>query len=135
MDHAKALIIKFVMVAVVLGIILSAIFDMSFGDTMAISVVLTILAYVLGDLMIFRRENEQEEDNQRNMMATISDFVLAFLVVWLMGRSLAPDLDDILWAALASSIVIAGGEWFFHKYLHNLFHHGTRRESTGYGGN
>ncbi|AJO24225.1 YndM family protein [Weizmannia coagulans] len=134
MDHAKALVIKFIMVAVVLGIILSAIFNMPFGDMIATSVVLTILAYVLGDLMIFKRENEREEDTQRNIMATVADFVLAYLVVWLMGRSLAPDMDNLLWAALASSIVIAAGEWFFHKYLHHLFHHTPDREFTGYGG-
>lgn len=134
MEHAKALVVKFIMVAVVLGIILSAIFNMPFGDMIATSVVLTILAYVLGDLMIFKRENEREEDTQRNIMATVADFVLAYLVVWLMGRSLAPDMDNLLWAALASSIVIAAGEWFFHKYLHHLFHQTPDREYTGYGG-
>jgi len=54
MNHLKALVIKFVMIAAVLGIILAGIFDFAFSDTLVISLVLTLLAYIVGDLGIFQ---------------------------------------------------------------------------------
>lgn len=121
MDHVKALVIKFVMIAVVLGIVITGIFDGELGDTLLISLILTILAYVLGDLMIFRKAGNDHDRNsdhvKRNTIATISDFVLSFLVIWLVGKSLFTDDSDVLKAAMISALIIAVGEWFFHKYL------------------
>ncbi|MGR6898766.1 YndM family protein [Rummeliibacillus sp. TYF-LIM-RU47] len=121
MEHVKAIFIKFVMIAVVLGIVLSGIYDGDIGNTILISVVLTIVAYVLGDLLIFRKASDNHEPNadqvKRNTIATISDAVLAFLVVWLMGRELFNNDVNIVQASLISAIIIAVGEWFFHKYL------------------
>ncbi|MDN7245228.1 DUF2512 family protein [Planococcus shenhongbingii] len=136
MNHLKALIIKFVMIAVVLSIILTGIYDVEFGDTLLISLVLTLLAYALGDLMVFRKTgnqtahghagnthaNNHENHKKRNTMATIADIVLSFLVIWLMGDALINNSEDIVQAALISAIVIGAGEWFFHKYLdRNVF--------------
>jgi purine-cytosine permease-like protein len=121
LDHVKAILIKFVMIAVVLGIVLTGIFDGEFSDTLLISAVLTIVAYVIGDLFIFRRAGDDHERNadhaQRNTIATVSDAVLAFAVIWLMGKNLFINDGDVLKAALISAIIIAAGEWFFHKYL------------------
>jgi len=121
LDHVKALIIKFVMVAVVLGIVLTGIYDGEFGDTLLISAVLTIVAYVIGDLLIFRKAGDDHERNadhaKRNTIATVSDAVLTFFVVWLMGKSLFINDGDVLAASFISAIIIAAGEWFFHKYL------------------
>jgi amino acid transporter len=121
MDHLKALVIKFVMILVVLGIILTGIYDGEFEDTLLISLVLTLVAYFLGDLMIFRKAGDDHDRNsdhvKRNIIATISDAVLAFVVIWLMGKSLFTDDGDVVTAALISALIIAAGEWFFHKYL------------------
>lgn len=121
MDHVKALVIKFVMIALVLGVVVTGIFDGEFEDTLLISLILTILAYVLGDLMIFRKAGNDHDRNsdqvKRNTIATISDFVLSFLVIWLVGKSLFTDDSDVLTAAVISALIIAVGEWFFHKYL------------------
>lgn len=121
MDHLKALLIKFVMIAVVLGIVISGIFAGEFEDTLLISVVLTIVAYTIGDLLIFRKadndNNRHADHNKRNTMATIADAVLAFLVIWFMGKNLFTDDNEVLMASLISALIIAIGEWFFHKYL------------------
>jgi len=121
MDHVKALVIKFVMIVVILGIVISGIFDGEFKDTLLISLILTVLAYVLGDLLIFRKAGDDHHRNsdhvKRNTIATISDFILSFLVIWLMGKSLFTDDSEVLVAALISALIIAVGEWFFHKYL------------------
>ena len=105
------------MIAVVLGLVLSAGFDYPFGDTMLISLILTILPYVLGDLFIFRKTGDSWAQTKRNTIATISDGILAFLVIWIMSEQLVPTNTDIVLASLISTLLIAVGEWFFHKYL------------------
>ncbi|WP_050183981.1 DUF2512 family protein [Domibacillus robiginosus] len=123
MEHVKALLIKFVMIAVLLSIILTGIYNGEFSDTLLLSVVLTVVAYVLGDLFVFYRSGSDYKypaDHthfQRNFTATICDAVLTFFVVWLMGRSLFINDGDVLVASFVSAIAIAAGEWFFHKYL------------------
>ena len=131
MDHVKAIIIKLIMMTVVLGIILTGIFDGEFSDTLWISIVLTILAYVIGDLLIFRKAGDDSDHTKRNIIATLSDAVLTFIIVYFMGKDIFVGNDNDLWkAALLSAIVIAVGEWFFHKYLdRNVFDekHGHNR--------
>lgn len=116
MNHIKALVMKFIMIAVILTLVLTWIFGANFSDTLVISLVLTIVAYALGDLAIFRQGNRYEH-GKRNTTATISDFVLSFLVIWLMGEWIVEDTVNMAAAALVSAIVLALGEWFFHKYL------------------
>ena len=143
MNHVKALIIKFVMIAAVLLIILTGIYDVEFGDTLLISLVLTLVAYVLGDLLIFRKTGDRSNNNRandnnsdqkkRNTIATVGDIVTAFLVIWLMGEALLADTQDLMQAAIISALVIGAGEWFFHKYLdRNVFpeKHGHTTNTT-----
>ena len=117
MEHVKALLIKVVMVTAVLSLILSGIFDGEFGDTLVISLVLTLAAYILGDLIIFRYAGDNY--TSRNIVATLSDAVLAFAIIYFMGAYMYSGVDDLMWASLLSAVVIGGGEWFFHKYLNN----------------
>lgn len=109
------------MITVVLGIVLSGIYDGEFSDTLLISAVLTILSYIVGDLLLFRKSGNDMEVNsdhsKRNTIATLADAVLSFLVIWLMGKSLFLNDGDVLQASLISALLIAAGEWFFHKYL------------------
>ncbi|PLR95540.1 DUF2512 family protein [Bacillus sp. T33-2] len=119
MDHLKALLIKFVMIAAVLLIVLTGIFDFEMGDSLLISLVLTVAAYVLGDLFIFRNSGDESDYGKRNLIATASDAVLAFLIIYLMGKALFVGDDNLVTAALLSTVLIGVGEWFFHKYLDN----------------
>jgi uncharacterized BrkB/YihY/UPF0761 family membrane protein len=116
-EHIKAIIIKLVMITVVLGIILSGIFDGEFSDTLWISVILTVLAYVLGDLLIFRHAGD--DYTKRNIIATLADAILTFAIVYFMGKDIFVGDNDLFSAALLSAVVIGIGEWFFHKYLNN----------------
>ncbi|WP_160725341.1 YndM family protein [Bacillus sp. USDA818B3_A] len=119
MDHIKAIIIKLVMITVVLGIILTGIFDGEFSDTLWISVVLTVLAYVIGDLFIFRKAGDDSDYTKRNITATLADAVLTFVIVYFMGKDIFAGDNDMFEAALLSAIVVGIGEWFFHRYLNN----------------
>jgi len=119
MDHLKAIIIKFVMIAVVLGIIVSGIFGGEFSDTLWMSAVLTVLAYIIGDLGIFRNIGDDSDYTKRNAIATLSDAILTFAIVYFMGKDIFVGDDNLFSAALLSAIVVGIGEWFFHKYLDN----------------
>lgn len=117
MKHLKALVIKFVMSAVVLGIVLTGIYNYDFIDSMLISVILTVAAYALGDLLVYRNAADDSDYKKRNIIATISDLILSFLVIWIMGASLFGNNSTIIQGSIVSAIVITIGEWFFHKYL------------------
>ncbi len=119
MEHVKALIIKLVMVTAVLGIIITGIFDGEFSDTLLISIVLTVLAYILGDLLIFRHAGNDTEYTKRNTIATTADVVLTIATIYLMGKYIFVGDNDLITAAILSAIIVGIGEWFFHKYLNN----------------
>lgn len=108
MKHITALLIKFVMIAVVLSIVLGIMTDLSFGNILTMSVSVTIIAYVIGDLLILSVAN--------NTVATISDVGIAFLAIYLYNILIDADLISG-WDALVAAVVIGVGEWFFHKYV------------------
>jgi len=111
MKHVRALAIKFISSLVLLYMILGVAFDMSFGNVFLISLVLGAVSYLIGDLFILPKTN--------NTIATIADFGLAFLLIWLIGDSITYG-DDIVTAAFASAVGVALFEYFFHKYMDNI---------------
>lgn len=110
-------IVKFVMITAVLLIVLAWIFDVPVLDAFLISLALTALSYVMGDLFIFLHAGEPTDQNTRNSIATFVDFTVAFLLIWLIGRILGSTNEELLVPALLSALILAGGEWFFHKYV------------------
>ncbi|MFA7745007.1 YndM family protein [Salinicoccus roseus] len=110
-EHVKALLIKAVMTLAVLWIVLGAGYGMDFWPMILVTtVVLGVISYFAGDLGILPAAG--------NMVATISDLVLTFLVVWLLGL-LMTDISGgtVPMAALISAVVIAVGEYLFHMYM------------------
>ncbi|MDQ1002327.1 uncharacterized BrkB/YihY/UPF0761 family membrane protein [Neobacillus niacini] len=110
MKHVKAMAIKFVSSLVLLSLILGLLYDMSFGNIFLITLVLGVAAYLIGDLLILPRTN--------NTVATIADFGLAFLIIWLMSRSLTYG-DNHFSMSLIAAIGVALFEYMFHKYVAN----------------
>ena len=112
MKHIKPLAIKFISSLVLLSIILGLFFDMSFGNIFLITLVLGVVSYVIGDLFILRRTN--------NIIATLADLGLAFLVIRFMGDALANgDNGDMFTMSLIAAIGVALFEYAFHKYVAN----------------
>jgi F0F1-type ATP synthase assembly protein I len=131
LKHVIALAIKFVMIAAVLLIILTGFFDVSFADTLSISLALTLIAYAMGDLLIFRRAGDRSEQSTRNSIATIADVAVAILVIWIVGEALVGSGTDIVTPAIISGLFIGGGEWFFHQYLDSkVFRERAERRSS-----
>jgi hypothetical protein len=112
MKHIKPLAIKFISSLVLLSVILGLFFDMSFGNIFLITLVLSVVSYVIGDLFILRRTN--------NIIATLADLGLAFLVIRFMGDALANgDNGDMFTMSLIAAIGVALFEYAFHKYVAN----------------
>lgn len=111
MEHVKALLIKAVMTLAVLWVVLGAGYGMDFWPMIpVVMIVLGVISYFAGDLGILPAAG--------NMVATISDLVLTFIVVWLLGL-LMTDISGatVVVAALISAVVIAVGEYLFHIYM------------------
>ncbi|KZL91780.1 DUF2512 family protein [Clostridium magnum] len=110
MKHITALLIKFVMTAIVLEIVLYMLTELRFTSILYIAAAVTILAYIIGDLLILRATN--------NTVATIADVGLALATIYMF---------NFLWNAttisftnaLICAVVIGVGELFFHKYVSN----------------
>ena len=111
MNYTKALIIKFIASLVLLYIVLGLFYGMPFGYIFVITSILVVTSYFLGDIFILQRTN--------NTVATIADFGLAFLAIWLMRSNLTYGAN-LFTAALIGAVGVALFEFFFHKYLVNL---------------
>ncbi|MGO1057736.1 DUF2512 family protein [Planococcus sp. FY231025] len=131
MNHVIAFIIKFVMIAAVLLIILTWIFDVPFVDTLLISLALTAVSYVMGDLLIFLHAGKPEDQSTRNSIASFVDFVTAFLLIWLIGQLLSGTMSEMVAPALIAALVLTAGEWFFHKYVDYKVMAGYNNYKTG----
>ena len=108
MKHVYALIIKYIMVTVMLYIVLGLFYRVGFGDILFLSLIVTALIYLLGDLLVLPMGG--------NVMATVADFAIALVAVWLVGGFWLNYGISIV-PALYAAILIGAGEWFFHKYL------------------
>ena len=108
MKHVYALLIKFLMVTIILEILLSTLTDLTLTEILYVSATVTVLAYVLGDLLILPASN--------NTVATLADVGLAIAVIYLFNYVWI--LRYINWTAtIISAAAIGLGEWFFHKYV------------------
>lgn len=110
MQHGKALAIKGVMSLVVLYLVLGVGFGISFGNVLLITLILGILSYLLGDVFILPKTS--------NMMATMADLGMAFVIIWLLGMAFTSlSVGSMALAAVIAAIVMALGEYFFHIYI------------------
>ncbi|MDF2590017.1 MAG: hypothetical protein K0S41_3858 [Anaerocolumna sp.] len=108
MRHISAILIKFVMVTIVLGITLSVMTNLTFTDILYVSATVTILAYVVGDLLILSITN--------NVVATIADAALALATIY--AFNFIWEFKNISFTdSLITALILGVGEWFFHKYV------------------
>jgi uncharacterized membrane protein len=113
MKHITALFIKYAMITVILGIVIAIFTEVRLSHILYISLGVTLLAYVIGDLLILPAAN--------NTAATIADAGIALLLVYLSNFIWNVRLIPF-WVALICGLLVAAGEWFFHKYVdRNVF--------------
>jgi hypothetical protein len=109
----KALFMKFLMITAVLWVVLSLIYDVSFTDVVITSVVLTAVGYV-GDVFILPKIG--------NVWAAISDFVIAYAIIYFLGSYIYEQPLALGTAAFISALILMVGELLLHRYMHtNIF--------------
>lgn len=83
--------------------------DASFIPAAITATILTLIAYFIGDLLILRMTN--------NIIATLSDAVLAFLFLWIAGFVMNWSLSFM--EILFISLLLGVAEWVLHRYVFN----------------
>ncbi|MEH7459664.1 DUF2512 family protein, partial [Bacillus sp. JJ1127] len=76
MNHIVALLIKYTAISAVLLMISGIFQDVSIPRILLISLLITGTAYLIGDLFVLPKYG--------NMVATIADFGLSFLGIWVL---------------------------------------------------
>lgn len=104
MEHISALGIKLIMVTLILGITLGLIGGADFGQVLLASAMVTLIAYVVGDLIILPATS--------NWIAVLADAGLVWATLRLMFATVAMG-----WPLLLSVVGLAIGEYFFHAYM------------------
>ncbi|KEK25320.1 YndM family protein [Bacillus gaemokensis] len=117
MKHMVALLIKYTAISAVLLLILGIFQGVSIPIILFITLVITGVAYLIGDLFILSKYG--------NTVATIADFGLSFLGIWVLtylltNINVTRDITaSSFWAALLISVV----EILFHIYMKRLVLH------------
>lgn len=118
MNHLITLVIKYVMIAVVSEIVLGVYSNLSIKEILLLSLAVTVITYLIGDLLILYVFN--------NSVAAVADAGLCWMIIYL-ANYMWPARDVPLLTALAAAAVIGVGEVFLHIYVEkNILHHGPK---------
>ncbi|MBO8155708.1 MAG: DUF2512 family protein [Bacillaceae bacterium] len=109
MRHWQAIGIKIALIATVVYSVYPLFGQAGFWNLFWLSIILTGVSYALGDLFLLKRYG--------NLVATIADFGLFFLVLWLSGLLLSPDPLDAFLAAFFTALFITFVEPFVHLFI------------------
>jgi hypothetical protein len=96
------------MTAVILEIALLLLSNISFSGILLIALVVTVISYIIGDMIILPATN--------NIVATIADMGLATVTIYLFNFLWSRG-DIPFLSALVAGVVLGVGEWFFHKII------------------
>lgn len=108
-QHAKAIGIKFIIVSIVIFSHFGIFYNVSLGKLFIMSGIVTGLAYVLGDLLMYPRFG--------NILATLFDFALSFGSVWVLTYALIGMSMPLTFMSLVAAFLIAITEPLFHTYM------------------
>ncbi|HWT27135.1 MAG TPA: DUF2512 family protein [Mobilitalea sp.] len=108
MKHVTNLLIKFVMVAVILEVVLLILTRLTFGRILWLSLIITVVAFLIGDLLILPASN--------NIVASIADVGLALVVIFIYNYYWTTTRISFV-NSLVASVILGVGEWFYHRYI------------------
>lgn len=108
MEHISALIIKYLMTAFILEVSLLLLTDLSFSQILWVSLVVTGISYLVGDMIILQASN--------NVIATIADMVLTAITIYLFNFFWNRN-DISLFSCVVAGVVLGFGETFFHMII------------------
>ena len=108
MKNIINLVIKVAFIFVILFLLIPVFGKGTWTQTMITGLILAILAYITGDLWILPKFG--------NLAAVLADLGIAALVIWLMMKAL-PHFVLTATGVWIIALVLAIGEWVFHRYL------------------
>ena len=108
MKNSLNFIIKLAFIYLMLFLLIPIFGKSTWTQTMISGLILAVLAYIIGNLWLLPKYG--------NLVAVLADFGLAALVIWLMMNGL-PQFVLTVTGVWVIALVLALGEWFFHKYL------------------
>lgn len=109
MKHLKAIGIKFIIMTTILLSIVSIFEYVSVAEIIVMSAILTLAAYVIGDLWILPKMGY--------VAATIGDLFFAYASVWLLLYVFLGTAFPIATASIYIAIIISITESVFHIYM------------------
>lgn len=123
MRHLTALVIKFIIVAVTLVILLGIFTNLSTRQILLVSLAITAVTYLIGDLLILTVFN--------NAVAAVADAGMCWLIIYLSNYAWT-DTSVSLLSALSAAVLIGIGEIFLHIYIEkNILRHPPRDPNAG----
>ncbi len=108
MKHIGAILLKYVMIAIILEIVLGWLTDNSFTDILVISAAVTVVSYLVGDLLILAKSN--------NAIATIFNGAVTLIILLLFNYARGYGYISFSTALLAM-VVIEVGDAVFHRFV------------------
>lgn len=111
MKHAKALGIKFVFTSVILLVLFLVYVNTNMWEVLLISLLVTAISYLLGDLFILPKFG--------HVIAAISDFILGFASIWLLGAIFLSNVDGLILTSAVAALVLTFCEVLFHSHMSN----------------
>lgn len=108
MKHIGAILLKYVMVAIILEIVLGWLTLNSFTDILVISAAVTVVSYLIGDLLILAKSN--------NAISTFFNGAVTLVILLLFNY--ARGYAYITFAtALLATVVLEIADAFFHRFV------------------
>ncbi|MUV38313.1 uncharacterized protein JNUCC1_02151 [Lentibacillus sp. JNUCC-1] len=109
MNHLKILGIKFIAISVLVLSIFGMTNATTIPNLLLISLIMTVTTYVIGDVLILRTAG--------NLTATLSDFALLFVGLWLLGNYSIGTDQPIMALSLTAAFFISFVEPFIHRMI------------------
>lgn len=109
MQHMKAIGIKGVFTTIILLSFLGIFQGITISQIITISIIITGITYLIGDFIILPTFN--------NLIASIVDFGLAFLSVWLLTEFFTGQTTSLVILSVAIAYIFTFCEALFHIYM------------------
>lgn len=111
LKHISALIVKYLMTALILEVSLLLLTDLSFSQILWVSLVVTGISYLIGDMVILQATN--------NATATIADMGLTIITIYMFNFFWNRN-DISLFSCVIAGVILGFGETFFHRIIRNV---------------
>jgi len=121
MRDLMVLLLKFISCIVAFAIGLDLFFNATIVDILSFSLTVTLISYIIGDKIILPAYG--------NTLASLVDFILAYVSVWVFGNIYLNSVMQIAWGSVISAAIISIAEIFVHRYLLTHDHEDNRERS------